>query len=342
MSEFLNQYLLEEPFQNKDAGFSRWTYARRKGKDYFLKEFMNPVYPADGSLSAALMQDRIADCREYEDKKRRLYEAINAYSDGNAVRISEFFRSGSHYYISMNRVRSAEALPDDRTDPDLRMRLTYCTALAHSLMSLHEAHIVHADLKETNILPQKTVTGSYVGKIIDYDGSFFENEPPHPDDMGGDQVYMAPETCLYMLEEPADVTCKVDVFAAGILFHKYLTGEIPGFDTEEYAYLHEAVLDGREPELSPALPDPLRRMIRAMLSEDPGARPSMQEVFRELRAYMFHRFGIGTPPSGEEDVTMPAGAADWIDPDIAKMKKEKAVEEKPRDPAGFFKRAGDL
>ena len=31
----MNQYELLEPFQNKNAGFSRWTYAKKNNKDYF-------------------------------------------------------------------------------------------------------------------------------------------------------------------------------------------------------------------------------------------------------------------------------------------------------------------
>ena len=39
MSEMINQYELLEPFQNKNAGFSRWTYAKKNNKDYLLNRF---------------------------------------------------------------------------------------------------------------------------------------------------------------------------------------------------------------------------------------------------------------------------------------------------------------
>ncbi len=51
MSEVLNQYLLETEFQNQNAGFSRWAFAVKGGEKYFIKEFIDPVYPMDDSLN---------------------------------------------------------------------------------------------------------------------------------------------------------------------------------------------------------------------------------------------------------------------------------------------------
>ena len=92
MGEMINQYELLAPFQNKDAGFSRWTYAVRKGRTYFLKEFLSPVYPSGDVLSEAMRNSRIRACTEFEQRNKKLYEKVNRISDGNLVRIHEFFR----------------------------------------------------------------------------------------------------------------------------------------------------------------------------------------------------------------------------------------------------------
>ena len=57
MGEVLNGYKLLAPFQNRDAGFSRWTTGEKDGKVYFIKEFLNPVYPADSSLSEQITKE---------------------------------------------------------------------------------------------------------------------------------------------------------------------------------------------------------------------------------------------------------------------------------------------
>ena len=152
MSEVMNEYELLAPFQNKNAGFSRWTYATRGGKEYFLKEFLDPVYPTEDTLSMNLRKQRIEDCEEYEKKKKKLYEKINNASDGNIVRIFEFFRCDNHYYISTDKIANENISIAEMDKISFEDRFLLCKTIAHSIMKLHEEHIVHADIKENNII----------------------------------------------------------------------------------------------------------------------------------------------------------------------------------------------
>lgn len=45
--ELINGYRLLEDFTVVGAGLSRWTFAERDGRQYFLKEFLSPTYPDD-------------------------------------------------------------------------------------------------------------------------------------------------------------------------------------------------------------------------------------------------------------------------------------------------------
>ena len=65
----------------------------------------------------------------------------------------------------------------------------------------------------------------------------------------------------------------------GLLFHKYITGKMPGFDKAEYDYAFESVLDGQKLELAPDLSEELREMINGMLECDHQKRLSMEEVY---------------------------------------------------------------
>lgn len=296
MGEVINGYDLIEPLQNRDAGFSRWTYAVRDGKLYFLKEFMDPVYPVVDSLSEKLREQRIRDCKEYEEEKRNIYETVNRASDGNLVRVFEFFRYDSHYYISTLKVDAMDMSFEEVAALPLDMRLLLCGTVAHSIMELHQAGIIHADLKASNILLQRTETGRIAGKIIDFDCSFSESRPPEEEDaLGGDQVYLAPEACQFLCGDDVSLTGKMDVFALGLLFHQYLTGSLPEFDQSEYDYAHEAVLDGQELLVSEELSEEIRGLIQRMLTGDPEERCSSEEVFRELR-----RLGNREPADREE------------------------------------------
>ena len=69
MAEIMNGYELMAPFSNKNAGFSRWTLANKDNREYFLKEFINPVYPSDMFLSEQIKQQRIEECKEFEKRQ---------------------------------------------------------------------------------------------------------------------------------------------------------------------------------------------------------------------------------------------------------------------------------
>ncbi|MGM9617996.1 protein kinase domain-containing protein [Butyricicoccus sp.] len=286
MDEIINDYHLVQPFQNQDSGFSRWTYGTKNGSTFFLKEFLDPIYPVDPRLDPAMRNSRIADCKAYEARKIHLYQTINALSDGNLVRIVEFFRCHSHYYISTPMVPAQTLTFDQIAALPFEDIILLCKTAAHSLMQLHEAHIVHSDIKDKNLLVKQTQTGKLVAKIIDFDCSFFEHQPPDSEDeLGGDQIYLAPEACLFICGEPVSLTCKIDVFSLGLLFHQYMTGTLPGFDTSEYFYAHEAVLDGNPLIVSPDLPDSIRLMLQQMLEADPEQRCDMRQVFHILDAF---------------------------------------------------------
>ncbi|MGN1165607.1 MAG: protein kinase [Lachnospiraceae bacterium] len=314
MSEIINQYELLAPFQNKNAGFSRWTYATRKNKDYFLKEFLDPVYPTDESISLDLRRQRILDCEEYEVKKRSLYEAVNNASDGNMVRIFEFFRFDNHYYIATERIVAQKIPMAVMQAVPFENRLLLCKTIAHEMMNLHKAHVVHADIKENNIIIKQTEEGKLVGKIIDFDASFFEDDPPRDEDeLGGDQVYLAPEACQFICGDSVELTCKIDVFALGLLFHQYLTGKMPEFDTDEYDYAFDAVLDDQQLQLAPELSPHLQMMIKGMLECDPEKRLSMDKVYSILEELDPDQTENETETTGREaERKMDKRGEDWF------------------------------
>lgn len=296
MNDIINDYELLEPFHNKDAGFSRWTFAKKCGKEYFLKEFLDPVYPTDDSLSLDLRQQRISDCEKYAARQQSIYEKINHISHGNIVRIHEFFRCDNHYYIATEKVDTDSISIENILSVPFEDRLLICKILAFEISSLHQANIVHSDLKTSNIMIKRTKKGRLIGKIIDLDSSFFEYDPPqYEDELGGDQVYMAPEACQFICGDSVELTCKIDVFALGLLFHEYLTGRLPEFDTNEYDYAFDAVLDDQVLILDKELHPRLKTMISGMLECDPSKRLSMETVYSLLEE-MDHSSEEGEEP----------------------------------------------
>jgi serine/threonine protein kinase len=283
LGEIINGFDLIEPLQSKNAGFSRWTFAKRGDRVFFLKEFLDPVYPVNREIGERQMQARILACRDFEKKSGACYRAINEASDGNAVRIEAFFRWESHYYVAMERVRSAGLKIRDIAALPLEQRIGLCRNVAHSISGLHERGVVHADLKDKNVLIKRTKKNTLTAKIIDFDCSFLEDVPPQSEsELGGDQIYLSPEACLFLCGEETKLTTKMDVFSLGILFHQYLTGYVPWYDTGEFDYLHEAVLEGAKAGVSEKVPAEWRPVIEQMLIGDPEQRCSIEDVCRKI------------------------------------------------------------
>lgn len=282
--EIINGYTLLAPLKNENAGFSRWTYAEKDGREWFLKEFLDPVYPEDDKkIGEAQLAARRRECREFEENRRELYEAVNEASDGNAVRVQEFFRNGSRYYITMERVVGETFdIPGLMILP-MGVRMQLCRIIAHSVAGLHARKIVHSDIKDRNILIKKTPMQRYTAKLIDFDCGFLETHPPQSEsELGGDQIYLSPEACLFLWGEETELTTGMDVFSLGILFHQYLTGYVPWYDSSEYDYLHEAVLDGCQAGVSDRIPAEWKQIMERMLLADPKKRCSMEEVCRAI------------------------------------------------------------
>jgi len=167
----------------------------------------------------------------------------------------------------------------------LEAKVQLCRTIAHSMMRLHDRGIVHADIKPNNVLIKRTDTGRFTARIIDYDCSFFQMNPPKAEeDLHGDQVYLSPEALRFFVGEHVLLTCEMDVFALGIMFHEYLTGEIPGFNTEEYDYPCEALLEGDRLILSDKLDSMgnLKEILSRMLTVDPARRIPIHKVFELL------------------------------------------------------------
>ena len=121
--------------------------------------------------------------------------------------------------------------------------------------------------------------GGYRIRLIDLDSGFLRDDPPQNQrDLEGDPVYLSPEAFLRMAGQDAPLGPKLDTFAFGALIHRVWTGDLPAFDHDKYTYLYEAVLDGGDIALSPALPGELRDAVLRMLDPKPENRPEDGEL----------------------------------------------------------------
>ncbi len=279
----INGYRLNSELQNANSGFSKWAFATRGGKQYFIKELINPVYPVDrGVMSNELFEQRRDFCLLYEGKFRKFFGEINRVSRGNLVRINDFFRHGSRYYIVTEKVEGKSLSPEYiSTLSEEKKKLLLKTA-AQCFMDLHSAGIVHFDVKISNILIKTTGNNNLSAKLIDFDSGFFKNEVFKDRELGGDLTYLAPETFLAICGEDAVPDEKADIFSLGLVFHQYYCGRLPLYDTNEYEYAYGASMDKKLFVAKDTMPEEISNLISSMLDSDPQKRPSAAEIVAYL------------------------------------------------------------
>ena len=280
----INGYTLQGEWITTNSGFSKWGFAVKNRREYFIKELINPVYPLDpGVLTPKQFESSRAHCLEFERKFKKFYTRINEASRGNLVRIQEFFRHGSRYYVVTEKVRGQTVTMEQIATMPEHKKLLLMKTVAQGFRDLHAAGIVHFDVKPANILLQTTQTGNFSARIIDFDAGFLLEEPLEDFDFGGDLTYFAPETFLGNFGEEIHPNDKADVFALGLVFHEYYFGKLPEYLSNGYDYPCEAALnDGVLHPDSGSGSRMVVDLIADMLHVEPEKRPSIGAVLTRI------------------------------------------------------------
>lgn len=297
--DVVNGYLILEDFKVVGAGLSKWTYAERAGRQFFIKEFLSPTYPDDAAPGSEKTKARKrARCATFEAQHRGMQKALaplSAYG-GNLIVTLDFFRWGAKYYKVTEKVDAEDLGPGGIAALDLRWQLVLMKSVAHSLKILHDLRIVHGDLKPSNILVKRTELG-YTSKLIDFDSSYIAGNPPPFEEIVGTINYYSPELLGYIQDvgvQPSELGVASDIFALGLIYTEFLTGAVPPFDAATY---HEPAVAARSGEIlripRDHLAPPLADLVDAMLRADPTQRPTIAQVHATLMGIRH----TGTDPS---------------------------------------------
>jgi serine/threonine protein kinase len=270
------------------AGLSEWSFAERGGRIFFIKRFLSPTFPEDDAPgSERIKAKKRVRCAAFEAHHRGIQAAMAPLTTygGNLIATLDFFRIGAKYYKVTEKVDIAGLDPADVAALKFPTQLVLLKTVAHSLKILHDLHIVHSDLKPSNVLIKRTELG-YTTKLIDFDSSYVVGKPPPPDDIVGTMNYYSPELVRYIQGTggPAELSEASDIFALGLIYTEYLTGSVPAFDPGFHepaiAVLHgERLMLGRS-----AAPAQVVELVEQMMLADPSARPTVAQVHATLMA----------------------------------------------------------
>ena len=175
---------------------------------------------------------------------------------------------------------------------DWEKKVYACAVFAFALRKLHDADIVHCDLKPENVQVKldSTIAIKYRPLLIDMDWSILsDRRAPWHGKQGyvGTPGYTSPEH----LRDEAPLEAS-DVFTAAIIMFQVLAGRHPFASVLESEHLNEAILSGEHDfkkhvdalKFEGAVPDKLKELLLNALEPDPKKRPTMEAIHLELMA----------------------------------------------------------
>ena len=228
-------------------------------------------------------------------------EAILArkVSGPNVCRIHEFYvtesRSGADCdaFLTMEYLdgRTLSELIDATGPLPIREASEIALQLCEALRAIHEAGVIHRDLKPRNVMLVPGVSGEKV-VVMDFglahavisDSETNETRHTQPGVVMGTPEYMAPEQFEGQEASPA-----TDIYALGLVLYELVTGKRLFAASTPFA---AAVRRGRRPELPSSvrheIPSVWDDVIAKCLEYEPGSRfQSAREVIDELHRHRF-------------------------------------------------------
>ena len=149
--------------------------------------------------------------------------------------------------------------------------------VADALCAIHDLGVLHRDIKPSNVL----VTDEGRAVVLDFGlAAELGAETDGGRTIVGTPAYMSPEQAA---AEP--VSEASDWYSLGVMLYEALTG-VPPFagNTTEVLLAKQTTVAKPPSLLSPGIPNALDDLCQQLLSRDPLARPTGEDVSRRLRA----------------------------------------------------------
>jgi serine/threonine protein kinase len=262
------------------------------GRKVFLKQYKSPAPTVVWYKPFVAYQKELSARVRHGSAVHFAVNQLDAFEETWGGRcyfqVYEFVEHGAdlQHILDEEREHHERTKAPATVDPSIWARhVTWAKVLMSGIAALHEAKIVHADLKPANVylIRDPTIGAGYQLKLIDMDFSLLADRraPWH-----GYQAYIGTDN----YRSPEHLTrggvpdLPSDVFTCGLILHELLAGHHPYWqeDQAEYARLVRAHA-ARPPALSGLMPGPasnaeVSAALHRCLSPDPASRHTATEL----------------------------------------------------------------
>ncbi|VDP10564.1 unnamed protein product [Soboliphyme baturini] len=235
-------------------------------------------------VAIKLLHDRWRDKYQVQ----HIFAELNAYKldHPNIVKILAIFNAAEnteivYEYVGRRNLQTLLLDPDEIVNPS-RRRL-FCVQIAEGMRYCHSRHILHLDLKTSNVLV--TDTGD-VCKLADFGCSRtildrsgdtdLKEASPTDSTAVGTLIYKAPE-----LLQGFTPTTKADVYSFGYIIWECVCRSIPFSNMDCHTVVFQVVAKHLRPSFPPTAVDGDRQLFRLAnqcWSHEPKKRPHFHDV----------------------------------------------------------------
>jgi len=230
---------------------------------------------------------------DVEDLRREVQIMNHLAGHPNIVKIYDTFEDSKEVHIVMELCTGGELFERIIQEKKYseKKAADMCRTIVEAVSHMHQMGVMHRDLKPENFLLDSEAKDANL-KFTDFGLSVFFKPGDFFHDTVGSAYYIAPEVLGQKVFDPKtgrkvkqdpNYNEKADVWSCGVILYILLSG-VPPFwgDTQEAIF--KEVLRG-ELDLSshpwPEISEDAKNCIRRLLTRDPAARPSGEEMLSD-------------------------------------------------------------